>query len=343
LAAPLAPQRGRAGSDAEKAAPPDIDGNDPPTPMTYHRLEDERVDIGEVTDMEQVPTSTLSDERCHLGEGPTYDRATDTAWWFDILEGRLFEARIATGATRIHRLGRMASALARIDAGRQLVVAEDGLYIRSLGGGELTLYRPLEADNVGTRSNDARVHPSGTFWIGTMGRKAEAGVGAIYALHRGEISRLFAGITIPNAICFSPDGALGYFADTKRNELYRVPLDPLTGLPGGAPEVLLCHHGVGGLDGAIVDADGLIWNARWGGGCVDIYSPQGARLRSLRVPARQPSCPAFVGPDLSRLLVTSAWEHMDDAARAADPDHGRTFLLDAAARGRPEPDVKLAS
>jgi sugar lactone lactonase len=292
--------------------------------------------------MEQVPTSTLSDARCQLGEGPTYDQVTDTAWWFDILERRLFEAHLASGRVRVHHLDRMASALARIDAERQLIVAEDGLYIRSVVDGHLTLYRPLEADNPATRSNDARVHPSGTFWIGTMGRKAETGAGAIYALHRGEVTRLFADITIPNAICFSPDGALGYFADTRRAELYRVPLDPATGLPRGAPEVLLRHRGDGGIDGAIVDADGLIWNACWGGGCVDVYSPQGAHVRSLRVPALQASCPAFVGRDLSRLLVTSAWEHMDETARAADPEHGRTFLLEAGARGRPEPDVKLA-
>jgi len=293
--------------------------------------------------MELVPTSVLSAERCHLGEGPTYDATTDTAWWFDILEGRLFEAQLASGQVRIHLLGKMASALARIDVGRQLIVAEDGLYIRSVADGAMTLYRPLEAENTRTRSNDARVHPGGTFWIGTMGRRAERGAGAIYALHRGELSQLFAHITIPNAICFSPDGTLGYFADTRKNELYRVALDAATGLPRGAPEMLVKHQGIGGIDGAVVDADGLIWNARWGGGCIDVYSPTGEHLRSLRVPARQSSCPAFVGPDLSRLLVTSAWQGMDEAARAADPEHGRTFLMEAAARGRAEPDVKLTS
>jgi sugar lactone lactonase len=293
--------------------------------------------------VERVPTSILCDERCHLGEGPTYDAATDTAWWFDIVEGRLFEANIDSGNIRIFKLGKMASALARIDGERQLIVAEDGLYIRTRKDGAMHLYLPLEADNQRTRSNDARVHPSGTFWIGTMGRRAEQGMGAIYALHGGELSRLFANITIPNAICFSPDGATGYFADTEENALYRVEVDPSTGLPAGAPEVLLRHRDVGGLDGAVVDADGLIWNARWGGGCVDVYNPQGTHLRSLQVPARQSSCPAFVGPDLSRLLVTSAWQDMDEVARAADPDHGRTFLLEAAARGRSEPDVRLAS
>ncbi|MGA7807588.1 SMP-30/gluconolactonase/LRE family protein [Bradyrhizobium sp.] len=293
--------------------------------------------------MERVPTTILCEERCHLGEGPTYDHATDTAWWFDILERRLFEARLGSGEVRIHQLGVMASALARIDAERQLIAADDGLYIRSISDGAMVLYRPLEADDPATRSNDARVHPSGTFWIGTMGRNAEQGAGAIYALHRGEISRLFPGVTIPNAICFSPDGALGFFADTATNVLYRVALDGLTGLPCDAPEVLLQHRGAGGLDGAVVDADGLIWNARWGGGCVDVYSPEGEQLRCLRVPARQASCPAFVGPDLSRLLVTSAWQGMDEAARMADPEHGRTFVMQVAAHGRPEPDVKLAN
>ena len=176
--------------------------------------------------IERVPTTILSNERCHLGEGATYDAATDTAWWFDILEGRLFDAHLPSGRINVHRLGRMASALAHIDTARQLIAAEDGLYIRNIADGAMTLYRPLEADNPVTRSNDGRVHPSGTFWIGTMGRKAEAHAGAIYALHRGEIQRLFPGITIPNAICFSPDGSIGYFGDTAENVLYRVSRAP---------------------------------------------------------------------------------------------------------------------
>ena len=292
--------------------------------------------------LEEVPTSVLSAERCHLGEGPTYDAATDTAWWFDIRERRLFEHRLADGRTIIHALPKMASALARIDGERQLILTEDGLYVRQVAGGHLELFAALEADNPVTRSNDARVHPSGTFWLGTMGRQAEQGAGAIYALQGGRITRLYPGITIPNAICFSPAGDVGYFADTATNVLHRVPLDPATGLPTGEPIDLIRRQGSGGLDGAVVDADGMIWHARWGGGCVDVYDPSGRHLRSLKVPARQSSCPAFVGRDFSRVLVTSAWQDMDAAQRAADPGHGQTFLLDAAARGRAEPDVKLS-
>lgn len=294
-----------------------------------------------MTTIERVPVALLGDHRCHLGEGPAYDAASDTAWWFDILEQRLFESRLATGAVVAHPLPVMASALGMVDDGRQLVVAEDGLYVRTVADGRMSLYAPLEADNPATRSNDSRVHPSGSFWIGTMGRRAEAGAGGIYILHDGALTRLYGGITIPNAICFAADGATGYFTDTPRNVLFRVPLDPVTGLPIGDPVPLYRHDGTGGLDGAVVDADGLIWCARWGAGCVDAYTPAGERVRSVAVPALQPSCPVFIGPDFDRLLVTSAHEGMDTAARDADPDHGRTFVLSTGARGRPEPRVRL--
>jgi sugar lactone lactonase YvrE len=293
--------------------------------------------------MEEVATTILSERHCHLGEGPTYDPATDTAWWFDIIERTLLQADLASGEVTTHALPVMASVLAVVDDKRQLLATENGLYVRDTADGRLTLHTPLEADNAATRSNDGRVHPCGALWIGTMGRQAEKNAGAIYHFYRGELKLLYAGVTIPNAICFSPDGATAYFTDTKTALLQRVAIDPSTAAPTGDPQTFYDHRGgTGGLDGAVVDAQGLIWNARWGGACVDVYSPEGDRVRSLRVPAKQSSCPAFVGRKLDRLLVTTAWQGMDDGAKAADPHHGQTFLLDAGATGRAEPRVKLA-
>ena len=114
-------------------------------------------------------------------------------------------------------------------------------------------------------------------------------------------------------------------------------------MPIGEPVMMYDHRGgKGGLDGAVVDAEGLIWNARWGASCIDVYKPEGDRVRTLRVPARQPSCPVFVGSKFDRLLVTSAYQGMSDDARIADPHHGKTFILDVGAFGRPEPRVVLA-
>jgi sugar lactone lactonase len=292
--------------------------------------------------MEDVPVRVMHDHHCHLGEGPTYDQASDTAWWFDILERTLFEGDAQSGKVKSHALPVMASALAFIDDERQIVAADDGLYIRGVADGRLTLHTPLEADNAATRSNDGRTHSSGALWIGTMGRKAEQGAGAIYHFHLGRLRRLYANITIPNAICFSLDGAMAYFTDTRSGVLNRVAVDPANGLPMGEPALLYDHRGgLGGLDGAVVDAEGLIWNARWGASCVDAYTPDGERVRTIRIPATRPSCPVFIGRNFDRLLVTSAWQGMDDAAKAADPHHGQTFVLDVGARGRAEPRARL--
>ncbi|WP_062203256.1 SMP-30/gluconolactonase/LRE family protein [Aureimonas sp. AU12] len=294
--------------------------------------------------MDDVAIGVLSDHRCHLGEGPAYDHRTDTAWWFDILEKKLFEAKIATGETRIHDLPMMASELAVIDDHRQLVATADGLYVRDVATGRLELHTRLEDDNGRTRSNDGRVHPCGALWIGTMGRKAETGAGSIYWFFRGELRRLYASITIPNAISFSPDGTVGYFTDTHEGILHRVPLDPATGFPTGEPSALYDHRGgEGGLDGAVVDAEGLIWNARWGASCLDVYSPEGKRLRTIALPATRPTCPIFVGSAFDRLLVTSATEGMDEAERGADPKGGMTFLFSPGARGLPEARVKVSA
>ena len=292
--------------------------------------------------MEQVAFTTLPAPASRLGEGPTYDRRTNTAWWFDILGCKLFEADLGTMAVCVHDLPRMASVLAVVDDERQLLAMQDGLYLREVASGRLTLFRPLEADNATTRSNDGRVHPSGALWVGTMGIKEETGAGSIYCLSRGVLHRLYGGITVPNAICFSPDGATAYFTDTPKGLLHRVAVDPATGLPVGEPATLFDHRGgEGWLDGAVVDVHGLIWNARWDGSCVDAYSPEGARLRTVAVPTRRPSCPAFVGLDLDRLLVTTAFDDLEAADASGNPHQGRTLLFDVGARGIPEPRLAL--
>lgn len=293
--------------------------------------------------MAEPAASVLCDIPCELGEGPTYDPLTNRLWWFDITGRRLLERPFPDGPTTIHELPFMASALATIDPDRQLMVSETGLHVRRTATGELTLLQPIEAEDETTRSNDSRVHPCGAFWIGTMAKEEGRAAGSIYWFFRGELRLLFPSITVPNSICFSPDGSIAYFTDTVRGRLMRVDCDARSGLPIGEPVVFVDWRGrEGWIDGSVVDADGVLWNARWQGGAVDAWSPSGERLRSIPVPASQTTCPAFAGPDADRLVITSAWVGMDTAARAADPGAGKTFLLDMAVRGRFEPRAVIA-
>lgn len=284
----------------------------------------------------------LSQHRCELGEGPSYDPLTDTLYWFDIVHGHLLAQPRGADRTEVHPLGEMASALAVVDAGRQLIATESGLRLREAATGRMSLVVPIEADNPATRSNDGRVHQSGALWIGTMGKNGERALGAIYWFYRGELRRLFAGIGIPNSICFSPDGRIAYYADTATARLMRVDCDPDNGLPVGEPKVFVNHRGgPGDIDGSVVDRDGVLWNAAWGGRAINAYAPNGALVRTVALPVAQPSCPAFFGPDADRLVVTSARQGQTPAQRREDPEGGKTFLIDIAVSGRHEPRVLL--
>ncbi|MER8655083.1 SMP-30/gluconolactonase/LRE family protein [Mesorhizobium sp. M0847] len=287
--------------------------------------------------------SVFSDHVCELGEGPSYDPATDTLFWFDIVNGLLLEQGVTSGARKVHELAQMASAIAIIDDNRQLIATETGLHVRDVSTGKLTLHTAIEADNALTRSNDSRVHPCGAFWVGTMGKGEEKGAGSIYWFFKGELRTLYTGITVSNSICFSQDGTIAYYTDTSTGLLMRVACDPATGLPIGESKVFVDHRSSRGyVDGSVVDRDGVLWNAVWGGKAVKAYAPDGTLLREIAVPAGQSSCPAFVGAKADRLAVTSAWKGKDDKQRKLDPQAGMTFLLDIPVNGRFEPRVVIA-
>jgi sugar lactone lactonase YvrE len=176
-----------------------------------------------------------------------------------------------------------------------------------------------------------------------MGKGEEKGAGAIYWFFKGELRTLYTGITVSNSICFSEDGTIAYYTDTSTGLLMRVACDPATGLPVGESKVFVDHRSSKGyVDGSVVDRDGVLWNAVWGGKAVKAYSPDGTLLREIAMPAGQSSCPAFVGAKADRLAVTSAWKGKDDKQRKLDPQAGMTFLLDIPVNGRFEPRVLIA-
>ncbi|CAM3178219.1 Sugar lactone lactonase YvrE [Paracoccus aminovorans] len=269
---------------------------------------------------------------CELGEGAFWHPERAQPFWFDILGRRLMSQR--DGNPLEWQFDEMVSACGWIDRDHLLIASETALLRFDLRTGAHQKLVALEPDRAGNRSNDGRADPQGGFWIGTMSRSAETGQGALYRYLDGELRQLRAGLSIPNAICFSPDGRLAYFADTAAQRVWAQALDE-QGWPKGQARLFLDLSGTDQFpDGAVTDDQGRFWNARWGSGSVACHAPDGRLLKRLALPASQPSCPCFAGPNLSQLLVTSAAEGRHG------PQDGRTWLLDPQARGRPEPRVR---
>ena len=79
-----------------------------------------------------------------------------------------------------------------------------------------------------------------------------------------------------------------------------------------------------------MDAEGFLWNARWGGGRVIRFAPDGRIDRELEVPVAQPSSCCFGGPDLKTLYVTSARQELEGLAPNSLDGSVFAFELDVA-------------
>ena len=279
------------------------------------------------------------DTVCSLGEGPLWHPERQQLYWFDI-HGSALHTR-ENNKTRSWQFDENVSAAGWVDDTSLLVASETRLFRFNIENGTSEDVLPLEADNPDTRSNDGRADPWGGFWIGTMSKTDRGAIGTIYRYYNGRVTPLWDKITIPNAICFTPDRSHAYFCDTIDNLMKRGALDH-DGWPLGEPEVWLDLSGQPfGADGAVIDADGNIWNAQWNGWRVACYAPDGTFLREFAVGGAHSSCPAFGGPDLTTLFCTTAEGRVSDADRARSPDNGKVFFEEGVAKGQAEHRVIL--
>jgi sugar lactone lactonase YvrE len=200
----------------------------------------------------------------------------------------------------------------------------------------------IEREIPANRTNDSRVHPSGAFWIGTMVKEEGPKDGSVYHYRAGEIKKIIENVAIPNATCFSPDGRIAYFTDTPTKKILKCATDPETGLPVGEWELFadVSDHR-GWPDGAVVDSEGYLWNARWGGSCVVRHAPDGSIDRIIEVPVSQVTCPAFGGKDLKTLFITTAAKTLTPEQLAAEKVAGGVFAIEVDVAGLPETPIKL--
>lgn len=286
------------------------------------------------------------DSRCELGEGPQWQAADGRLYWCDILAGRLHWLEVTNGpvghTSGHHQICHMISLPAPLADGGLLLVGEHRLSRFNPTSGHLEPFCDFEADTPHTRSNDARVDRHGSLWLSSMGKAAEPGAGSLYRLHRGELTPLRSGLTIPNAICFSPGGECAWFTDTVTGVVMRWALDR-EGWPVGdpVPWADFSTH-AGHPDGAVVDAEGHLWLALWGAGKVVRLDHDGRMVGEVQLPVTQPSCPAFAGPHLERLYITTAREGLSDTELATQPQAGGLFMAEVGITGLAEPPLRLA-
>lgn len=273
--------------------------------------------------------------RDELGEGPFWDERTGQLLRVDITRGRIHGWSPATGRAVAREVGGEVSAvLPRAHAPGWLLAAGHRLVLLE-GDLQLTL-AVVERDRPENRFNDCRCDPQGRLWAGTMSKQRVPATAALYRLAPGgEPERVITGTTISNGLGWSPDGERMYFVDSTTQRIDVLDFDGATGAVADRRPLVAIDPRDGLPDGLAVDAEGGIWVCLFGGGALRRYGPDGALDAAIRLPVTKPTSPAFGGPGLRTLYVTTARHRLSMAQLAVEPLAGAVLALDPGVRGLP--------
>jgi sugar lactone lactonase YvrE len=256
----------------------------------------------------------LVPERFALGEGPFWDHRTASLYWVDIIGRRA--CRVVDGSLQAWSLPEPVSAFIPTQAGDALVTLPSGVHRLDLAiSPDLPdLQRFCIADTLaGNRPNEARCDPQGHLWLGTMQNNiADDGSelpitrrsGGLFRIDpQGTVAPLASGLGIANTLLWTDDGDV-LFSDTLDGVIYAAAVHE--GVDLSPWRIWAGAHARGAPDGSAMDADGYVWNARWGGGCLLRFAPDGRLDRIVELPVSHPTSCVFGGSDLTQLFVTSA-------------------------------------
>jgi L-arabinonolactonase len=279
-------------------------------------------------------------ESCILGESPIWSVAEQALYWVDIKNPTIHRFHPGTGEHRKIRVQTEIGSIGLATDNRLVAGTRMGFAFVGISDGS---WRDI-ADPEGKgrdnriRLNDGKVDRKGRFWCGGIEDPGMSEVSSLYRLDADRsVHRMEGPVRISNCICWSPDDRTMYFADSRRRTVWAYDFDIEAGTISNRRDFIKVADDEGVPDGATVDAEGFLWIAHMRGGKVRRYDPAGKTEREIRFPATLTSCPAFGGPDLSTLYVTTASMLFGPADFAREPDAGSVYAVETGVKGVPEP------
>ena len=292
--------------------------------------------------MNTTKSDSLAEFRAELGEGPLWDTGRQCLWFVDIMRGHVHRFDPAAGSDTVYEIGQPVSAVAIAAKGDLVLAVQDGFARLDPESGHLTPFADVEKDKPRNRMNDGYVDARGRFWAGTMSMDRVRNAGALYCLAPdGTVTQHLSGVTTSNGIDWNNANTRMYYIDTGEPRIdvfdFDINIDGVGALANRRPFVEI-DPADGKPDGLIVDAEDHVWVALWRGGQVRRYSPDGELGVTITLPTPLTTKPAFGGPGLTDLYVTSAFIQLTDDERRASPAAGALFKLQTGVHGR-EPKV----
>ena len=274
----------------------------------------------------------ILDAKATLGEGPAWDSKTQTLYWLDVLEKRIY-----AGTRILAELDDFIGCLAPCKNGNLILGKRAALVDFELGSSQQTVLAALsDAERATNRVNDGKCDPAGRFIAGSMDMNEKDPNGALYSFDGKQVTRLLDGITISNGLAWNVDHKTFYYIDTPTREVKTFDYDLATGQIANPRVAIYIPESLGWPDGMTSDTDGNLWIAMWGGAQVTKWNPgTGKLLEQISVPALHTSSCVFGGKDMNELFITSARKGMSEVDLKKYPLSGGLFKVISNVEGMP--------
>jgi D-xylonolactonase len=273
----------------------------------------------------------IADYNCVTGEGPLWHPIEQRVYWVDIPSGRLFRYHPDSGQHEQVLEGEAIGGFTMQADGSLLLFMARGA-IRRWQDGTLTTVIEEIPDERETRFNDVIADPEGRVYCGTMPTKDRPG--RLYRLDPDRtLTLMLEGIGCSNGMGFTRDLRQMYYTDSTAREIYAFDYDQESGALVNQRVFVQTPENEGIPDGMTVDLQGNVWSARWDGGVLVRYTPDGVEDMRIQFPAKKVSSVAFGGPDYTDIYVTTA----GGANKPEEgPGAGALFRLNLGIQGQAE-------
>lgn len=273
----------------------------------------------------------LVNSQCQNAEGPLWHPIEQRLYWTDIPAGQLFRYNPTTQTPEQIYTGEPVGGFTIQSDGALLLFKSRGT-IERWHNGEITTVVPEISAEQDTRFNDVIADPAGRVFCGTMPTSDR--LGRLYRLDLdGSLTVVLAETAVSNGMGFTRDRQHFYHTESDRRRIDIFDYDQTTGNLSNQRLYISTPDDGSVPDGMTVDAEGYIWSARWDGGQLWRYAPDGTEVLQLPFPAKKVTSVTFGGSDYTDIFVTTAG---GDNREVEGAGAGAIFHLNLGIQGVPE-------
>jgi sugar lactone lactonase YvrE len=258
-----------------------------------------------------------------LAEGPHWWAEKGVLLWVDIEASRVGFFDPVACSNRFLEVPSHVGAVVPTTAGDLVAATAEGFVRLDPQSGVVTPLGDPEPGRSEHRFNDGKCDPWGRFWAGTLAYDFSPGAGSLWRLnHDFSCNLQWQQLTISNGLAWSLDRRLLYLIDSPTLTVMAFPLMSTGALADHPTACITIPEDWDAVpDGMCIDAEGMLWIALFGGGCVTRWDPlRGCLLERLALPCRQVTSCCFGGPQFGSVVY-----HHRKAGDGCCCDQGRAL------------------